>query len=152
VGDVTLGDHASIWYNAVLRADINRIVVGHHTNVQDNSVLHLSDELPCQLGNYVTVGHNAILHGCTIEDEALIGMGATVLDGARVGTQSLVGAGALVPQGAKVPAGSLVLGSPARVVRVLTPDERAAFKQIAEKYVAIAQFCLKRGINVSMGT
>src|SRR5438093_8444545 len=81
LGDVTLGDHASVWYNAVLRGDINRIQVGHHSNIQDNSVVHLADELPCIIGNWVTVGHSAIVHACTIGDECLIGMGATVLDG-----------------------------------------------------------------------
>src|SRR6185436_15182231 len=85
VGDVTIGDHSSVWYNAVLRGDINRIQVGHHSNIQDNAVLHLADELPCLVGNWVTVGHSAIVHACTIGDECLIGMGATVLDGAEVG-------------------------------------------------------------------
>src|SRR5512138_2859758 len=90
IGDVTLGDHTSVWYNAVLRGDINRIVVGHHTNIQDTAVLHLADELPCVLGNYVTVGHGAIVHACTVQDFSLIGMRATVLDGAVIGEQSLV--------------------------------------------------------------
>src|SRR5215468_2110952 len=96
LGDVTIGDHSSIWYNAVARGDINRIVIGHHTNIQDNSVLHLADDLPCLVGNYVTVGHGAILHACTVGDEVLVGMGATLLDGAIVGEQSLIGARALV--------------------------------------------------------
>src|SRR6266446_9811448 len=81
VGDVSLGDYSSVWYNAVLRGDINRIVVGHHTNIQDNSVLHLAENYPCVVGNYVTIGHSAIVHACTIEDEVLVGMGATILDG-----------------------------------------------------------------------
>src|SRR6266705_3293985 len=96
LGDVHLGDYASVWYHAVLRGDINRIVVGHHTNIQDNSVLHLADDFSCVLGSYVTVGHAAILHACTIGDEVLVGMGSTVLDGAVVGEQSLIGANALV--------------------------------------------------------
>src|SRR5689334_895810 len=95
LGDVTLGDASSVWYNAVLRGDINRIVVGHHSNIQDNSVLHLADDLPCLVGNYVTVGHSAILHACTIGNEVLVGMGSTILDGAMVGDQSLIGAKAL---------------------------------------------------------
>src|SRR6266567_6003570 len=94
-GDVTIGDFSSVWYNAVLRGDINRIVVGHHTNIQDNAVLHLADEYPCILGNYVTVGHSAVVHACTVGDECLIGMGAVILDGAEIGEQSLIGAKAL---------------------------------------------------------
>src|SRR5829696_6713430 len=96
VGDVTLGDHSSVWYGAVLRGDINRIVVGHHSNIQDNAVLHLADEHPCLVGNWVTVGHSANVHACTVEDGCLIGIGATVLDGAVIGAESLVGAHALV--------------------------------------------------------
>jgi len=147
-GDVTLGDAASVWHNAVLRADINRIVVGHHTNIQDNAVLHLADELPCLLGNYVTVGHSAIIHACTVGDECLIGMGAVILDEAELGPQCLVGAGALVTQRTKIPAGSLVLGAPAKVVRALTPEERPALKHSAEKYAAIAAYCLAHKINI----
>src|SRR5258706_6218634 len=109
LGDVTLGDHSSIWYNAVVRGDINRIVVGHHTNIQDNAVLHLADDFPCIVGNYVTVGHSAIVHACKVGDEVLVGMGAVILDGAVIGKQSLIGAKALVKQGIKIPPGSLVL-------------------------------------------
>lgn len=148
VGDVRLGACSSVWYGAVLRGDINRIVVGHHSNVQDNAVLHLADDFPCVLGNYVTVGHSAIVHACKIGDEVLIGMGATVLDGAVVGRQSLIGANALVTQGMRIPPGSLVLGAPAKVVRKLTPQERAGLKGWAEKYVANGAYCLKHGINV----
>jgi carbonic anhydrase/acetyltransferase-like protein (isoleucine patch superfamily) len=135
VGDVTLGDYSSVWYNTVLRGDINRIVVGHHSNIQDNSVLHLADDFPCIVGNWVTVGHSAIVHACTVGDEVLVGMGAVILDGAEIGEQSLIGAKALVTQGAKIPPGSLVLGSPAKVVRTLTPNERAGLKWWAQKYV-----------------
>ena len=148
VGDVSLGDHSSVWYGAVLRGDINRIVVGHHTNIQDNAILHLADEFPCVLGNYVTVGHSAIVHACRIGDEVLVGMGAIVLDGAVVGRQSLIGAKALVTQGMRIPPGSLVLGAPAKVVRKLTPKERAGLKWWAQKYVDNGAYCLKHGINV----
>ena len=148
LGDVTLGDFSSVWYNAVLRGDINRIVVGHHTNIQDNAVLHLADDFACVVGNWVTVGHSAIVHACTVGDECLIGMGATILDGAEIGAQSIVGANALVTQHAKIPAGSLVLGSPAKVVRALTEQERSGLKYWAEKYVHNAAYCLKHGINV----
>jgi gamma-carbonic anhydrase len=148
LGDVTLGDFSSVWYGAVLRGDINRIVVGHHSNVQDNSVLHLADDFPCVLGNWVTVGHSAVVHACTVGDECLVGMGAVILDGAEIGAQSIIGARALVTQGTKIPPGSMVLGSPAKVVRPLTDKERAGLKWWAEKYVTNGAYCLKHGINV----
>ncbi len=148
VGDVKLGDYSSVWYNAVLRGDINRIVVGHHTNIQDNAVLHLADEFPCLLGNYVTVGHSAIVHACKVGDEVLIGMGAVILDGAVIGKQSLIGANALVKQGMKIAPGSLVLGAPAKVVRRLTPKERAGLKYWATKYVANGAYCLKHDLHI----
>jgi gamma-carbonic anhydrase len=148
VGDVTLGDGASVWYNAVLRGDINRIVVGDHSNVQDNAVLHLADEFPCLLGSYVTVGHSAIVHACTVGDECLIGMGAVILDGAELGAQCLVGAKALVTQHSKIPEGSLVLGAPAKVVRALSLAERADLKHWATKYVANAAYCRAHKINM----
>ena len=148
IGDVTLGAHSSVWYGAVLRGDINRIVVGHHSNIQDNSVLHIADEYPCLVGNWVTVGHSAIVHACKVGDEVLVGMGAVILDGAVVGRQSIIGARALVTQGMKIPPGSLVLGSPAKVVRKLTPKERAGLKWWAKKYVTNTAYCLKHGINV----
>lgn len=148
IGDVTIGDHSSVWYNAVLRGDINRIEVGHHTNIQDNAVVHLADEFPCLIGNFVTVGHGAIVHACQVGDECLIGMGAVVLDGAEIGRQSLVGAKALVTQGMRIPEGSLVLGSPARVVKALTRDERSGLKAWAEKYVENAAYCLKHGLPI----
>ena len=149
LGDVRLGAHASVWYNAVLRGDINRIVVGHHTNIQDNAVLHLADRFPCILGNYVTVGHSAIVHACKVEDEVLVGMGSVILDGAVIGKQSLIGARALVPEGMKVPPGSLVLGTPGRVVRKLTAAERKKLRGWAQKYCDIAEYCLGHAINVA---
>ncbi len=142
IGDVTLGAHSSVWYGAVLRGDINRIVVGHHSNIQDNAVLHLADAFPCILGHWVTVGHGAIVHAC---------MGAGILDGAVIGRQSLIGAKALVTPGTKIPPGSLVLGAPAKVVRKLSPAERAGLKWWAEKYVANAAYCLQHKINVQSG-
>ncbi len=148
LGDVTLGDHSSVWYGAVLRGDINRIVVGHHSNVQDNAVLHLADEYPCLVGNWVTIGHSANVHACTIGDECLVGIGATVLDGAVIGEQSLIGANALVTPRTQIPPGSLVVGAPAVVKRALTPEERAGLKHWAEKYVVNGAYCLKHGINV----
>lgn len=148
VGDVTLGDHSSVWYGAVLRGDINRIVVGHHSNVQDNAVLHLADDFPCLVGNWVTIGHSANVHACTIEDECLIGMGATVLDGAVVGAQSLIGANALVTPGTVIPPGSLVVGAPAKVKRALTAEERAGLRHWAGKYVVNGAYCLRHGLHV----
>jgi carbonic anhydrase/acetyltransferase-like protein (isoleucine patch superfamily) len=151
IGDVTLGAHSSVWYGAVLRGDINRIVVGHHTNIQDNAVLHLADDFACILGNWVTVGHGAIVHACTVGDEVLVGMGAVILDGAVIGRQSLIGARALVTQGTKIPPGSLVLGVPAKVVRPLSKAERAGLKWWAQKYVDNTAYCLKHKINVQDG-
>jgi gamma-carbonic anhydrase len=149
LGDVTIGDHSSVWYNAVVRGDINRIVIGHHTNIQDNAVLHLADEYPCVLGDWVTVGHSAIVHACTVGNECLIGMGAVVLDGAVIGNQCLIGAKALVPPGMSIPDGSMVLGAPAKLVRTLNDGERANLRYWAEKYVHNAAYCLKHGINVA---
>lgn len=149
LGDVTIGAHSSVWYGAVLRGDINRIVVGHHSNIQDNAVLHLADEFGCIIGNWTTVGHGAIVHACKVGDEVLVGIGAVILDGAVIGRQTIIGAKALVTQGMKIPPGSLVLGSPAKIVRKLTPKERAGLKWWAEKYVDNAVYCLKHGINVS---
>jgi carbonic anhydrase/acetyltransferase-like protein (isoleucine patch superfamily) len=148
IGDVTLGAHSSVWYGAVLRGDINRIVVGHHSNVQDNAVLHLADDLACVLGNWVTVGHSAVVHACKVGDECLVGMGAVILDGAVIGKQSIIGAKALVTQGTKIPPGSLVLGAPAKVVRKLSKEERAGLKWWAQKYVDNGAYCLKHGISV----
>jgi gamma-carbonic anhydrase len=149
LGDVTLGDYSSVWYNAVLRGDINRIVVGHHSNVQDNAVLHLADDFPCILGNFVTIGHSAVVHACTVGDEVLVGMGAVILDGAVIGKQSIIGAKALVTQGTKIPPGSLVLGAPAKVVRMLSREERAGLRHWAQKYVENSAYCLKNAVRLS---
>jgi carbonic anhydrase/acetyltransferase-like protein (isoleucine patch superfamily) len=144
IGRVTLGEESSVWHHATLRGDINQIVIGPRSNVQDNVVIHLSDDHGCHLGELVTVGHSAILHACTIEDEVLVGMGAIVLDGAVIGARSIIGAGALVTGGTIVPPGSLVLGSPAKVVRTLSPDEQAKVKSWAEKYVLQSRKYLAR--------
>jgi carbonic anhydrase/acetyltransferase-like protein (isoleucine patch superfamily) len=148
VGDVTIGAHSSVWYNAVVRGDINRIVIGHHTNVQDLAVVHLADDFACHLGNWVTVGHSAVVHACTIGDDTLIGMGAVILDGAVVGKQCLIGAKALITPGTKIPDGSMVLGAPAKVVRPLSDSERAGLRFWAEKYVHNAADCLRHRINL----
>lgn len=148
LGDVTIGDQSSVWYNAVLRGDINRIVVGRGSNIQDNTVIHLADDFGCLIGDHVTIGHSAIVHACTVGNECLIGMGATILDGAVIGDQCVIGANALVTQGTEVPPGSMVLGSPARVVRQLTAEQRSSLKYWADKYIANALYCLKNRINV----
>lgn len=124
----------------MLRGDINHIVVGRHTNVQDNAVVHVDTLRACRIGDRVTIGHGAIVHACRVEDEVLIGMGAIILDGAVIGRQCLIGAGALVPGGTRIPPGSLVWGSPARVVRALTPAERRAMKIRAREYVCLASW------------
>ncbi len=147
LGDVTLGDYANVWFNAVLRGDINRIAVGHHSNIQDNCVLHLADDHACIVGNYVTVGHSAIVHACTVGNEVLVGMGSRVLDGASIGDQSILGAGTLVTQGTHIPPGSLVLGIPGKVVRKLSPQERASIKAMAEKYVGLASYYRQQRIG-----
>jgi carbonic anhydrase/acetyltransferase-like protein (isoleucine patch superfamily) len=139
VGDVALGPDSSVFFGAVLRGDINEIRVGEGTNIQDNAVVHLADELGAHIGAWCTIGHGAIIHACTIGDGCLIGMGATVLDGAVIGENSLVGANSLVPQHFQCPAGSLVFGSPARVIRTLTAQEQGALKVQAEKYVGVAR-------------
>ncbi len=139
VGDVELGPRTSVFYGAVLRGDINSIRVGEGTNIQDNVVVHLADDLGVTIGAWCTIGHGAIVHACTIGDECLIGMGATVLDGAVIGARSLVGANALVPQRFKCPPGSLVYGSPARIIRPLTPTEQKGLREQAEKYVGVAR-------------
>ncbi|GLW73947.1 gamma carbonic anhydrase family protein [Kitasatospora phosalacinea] len=138
VGAVTVAAGASIWYGAVLRGDAERIVVGALTNVQDNCTVHADPSFPAVLGERVSVGHNAVLHGCTVEDDVLIGMSATVLNGARIGAGSLVAAGAVVPQGMQVPPGSLVAGVPAKVKRELTAEERDGIRANGEGYRLLA--------------
>jgi len=147
LGAIDLGAESSIWFGAVLRGDINRIIIGSQSNVQDGSVLHVSDDFACVLGQRVTVGHRAVVHACTVEDEVLVGMGAIILDGARIGARSIVAAGALVPKNMQVPPGSLVMGSPAKVVRPLTGEEQAANQKLALKYVELSR--QYRGFEVS---
>jgi len=138
IGDVVLGEEASVWYNAVLRGDINAIRVGRRTNIQDGCVLHVTARLPVEIGEEVTVGHMAMVHGCRIGRGSLIGMNAVVLDNAEVGEGSLVAAGAVVKENFVVPAGTLAAGVPAKVVRELTAEERKAILQSAANYVAYA--------------
>lgn len=139
VGDVRLGKDSSVFYGAVLRGDIETITVGESSNVQDGCIVHLADDLGAHIGAWCTIGHAAIIHACTIGDECLVGMQAVVLDGAEIGDQCLIGAGSLVTQRTKIPPRSLVLGSPAKVVRPLKENELASLRESAAKYVAVAR-------------
>ena len=139
VGDVTVGPQASVWYTTVVRGDGDAIRIGARTNVQDGCVLHTDPGLVLDVGADVSVGHRAVLHGCVIEDEVLVGMGAIVMNGARIGTGSLVAAGALVTEGTQVPPRSLVVGSPAKVRRALSDDEVVMVRYNAEHYVGLAE-------------
>jgi carbonic anhydrase/acetyltransferase-like protein (isoleucine patch superfamily) len=138
VGAVTLGPESSVWYGTVLRADHDRITIGAGSNVQDGCVMHADPGLPVTVGDRVTVGHRAVLHGCTVEDDSLIGMGAMVLNGARIGAGSLVAAGSVVLEGTEVPPGSLVAGLPGKVRRPLSAEEREGLTRNAEEYVELA--------------
>jgi gamma-carbonic anhydrase len=139
LGDVTLGPKSSVWYGCILRGDINSIVIGEGTNVQDGTVVHLADDYGVRVGNFTTIGHAAIIHACDIGDECLIGMGATVLDGAKIGDRCIIGANALVTQRFVAPPGSMILGAPAKVVRPLTEAEQTGLRHWAEKYVEVAK-------------
>ena len=134
VGAVTVGPGSSVWYGAVLRGDGDRIVVGARTNIQDGCVLHADPGVPLTLGDGISVGHRAVLHGCTVGDDTLVGMGAVVLNGARIGTSCLIAAGALVLEGVEIPPRSLVAGAPAKVRRPLTDDEVARLRANADTY------------------
>ncbi len=144
IGKVEIKENASVWHHATLRGDLNEIVIGANSNIQDNCVVHLSDDLGTYVGEYVTVGHSAILHACTLEDGVLVGMGACVMDGAVIGARSIIGAKALVTQGMIVPPDSLVLGSPARVIRTLSAEEQVSGRLLAEKYVKNGQLYRER--------
>lgn len=139
IGDVVVGEFVSIWPNATVRGDIGPIRIGDETNVQDNCVLHIDEGLPLTLGNRVTVGHLAMLHGCTIEDDCLIGIGAVILNGAHIGTGSVIAAGAVVAEGMKVPPGSLVMGVPGKIRRAVTAEEQERFRDGVRHYVEKAQ-------------
>jgi gamma-carbonic anhydrase len=138
IGDVIIGERSSVWPNAVIRGDVNHIRIGDETSIQDNTVLHVDHQIyPCLVGNRVTVGHSVVLHVCEVADEALIGIGAIVLNGAKIGARAVVAAGALVPEGMEVPADMLVMGAPARVRREVTAEEQARFRKNCQNYVKI---------------
>ncbi|MFZ7321032.1 gamma carbonic anhydrase family protein [Comamonas jiangduensis] len=135
MGEVHLGADASVWFGTVVRGDTSSITIGEGTNVQDASVLHADLGMPLVIGRHVTVGHQVMLHGCTIGDESLIGIGAIVLNGAKIGKNCLVGAGALVTEGKEFPDGSMIIGSPARVVKQLTAEQMQGLRQSAQHYI-----------------
>jgi carbonic anhydrase/acetyltransferase-like protein (isoleucine patch superfamily) len=139
IGDVQLAPGSSVWFGATLRGDTEPIVVGEGSNIQDGSVLHTDKNLPLTIGRHVTVGHQVMLHGCTIGDESLIGIGAIVLNGAKIGKNCLVGAGALVTEGKEFPDGSMIIGSPAKAMRQLTPEQIEGLRRSALHYMENAE-------------
>lgn len=140
IGQVTIGKHCSFWFNTTVRGDMNTIVIGDSTNVQDNSAIHVTNETaPVVIGSHVTVGHHCLIHGCTIEDFVLVGMGSIIMDQARLETKSILGAGSLVTEKTIIPSGTLALGRPAKPVRDLTDEELAIFEHHAAYYVKTAQ-------------
>lgn len=143
-GDVTLGKNVSVWPGSSLRGDIAPISIGANSNIQDGSVVHVADHLPTIVGEWVTIGHQAIVHACRIGNEVLIGMGAIILDGATIGDQCIIGANATVTMHMEIPAGSLVLGSPARIKKSLSAEERAGIRVWAERYVTLSRAYLAR--------
>jgi gamma-carbonic anhydrase len=139
IGDVVVGERSSIWPNVTARGDVNAIRIGIESNIQDNSVLHCDAGFPLLIGDRVTAGHQVMLHGCTIEDECLIGIAAVVLNGAKIGKGSVIAAGAVVPEGAEIPPLSMVMGVPAKVKRSVTEEERERFRQNTQRYVEAAR-------------
>ncbi|HEY3380487.1 MAG TPA: gamma carbonic anhydrase family protein [Vicinamibacterales bacterium] len=145
IGDVEMGEDASAWMNVVIRGDVNWIRIGRRSNIQDGSIVHvMRDTHPTRVGDDVTVGHGVILHGCTVHDRCLIGMGAILLNGVEVGEESIVAAGTLLPEGTKVPPRSLVVGSPGKVRRPLIPDDVASIAGYAERYVRYAREYMRK--------
>lgn len=139
IGGCTIEEACSIWFNAVIRADVNEIKIGRNTNIQDGCVLHCDHDYGVSIGSNVTIGHNAIIHGCKIGNNCLIGMGATILDGAVIGDNCIIGANSLITSGKQIPAGSLALGSPAKVARELTLEEIESIRQSVAGYVTLSK-------------
>jgi carbonic anhydrase/acetyltransferase-like protein (isoleucine patch superfamily) len=145
IGDITFGDQVGIWFGAVIRADRDRITIGNRSNIQDNCVVHTSKGFPVTIGNDVSVGHGAILHGCTIHDRVLIGMGAVVLNGAKVGDGSIIGAGAVITEGKEIPPKSVVVGVPGRIVKQTDADQQQHILNNAVSYVELAREYIHHG-------
>ena len=139
VGDVTFGTHCTVWYNAVVRGDVNRIRIGNYSNIQDGAVIHCTyQKTETHIGNYVSIAHNAIVHGCTIEDYVLVGMGAIIMDGALIETGSIIAAGAVVTQNTRVPAGSIFAGNPAKLLKPVSPEAAEVFMRTVMNYLEYA--------------
>jgi carbonic anhydrase/acetyltransferase-like protein (isoleucine patch superfamily) len=136
VGNVTIGAHASVWFNAVVRAELDHVTIGERANVQDGAVIHVDEGFPVKLGKNVTVGHRAVVHGATVDENCIVGIGAILLNGCHIGANSIVGAGALVPEGKSFPPNSLLIGVPARVAREITPEQALRITEGADHYVA----------------
>jgi len=152
IGDVVIGEDSSVWFHAVVRGDVHYIRIGNRTNIQDLSLLHVThDTHPLVIGNNVTVGHHVVLHGCTVQDRVLIGMGAIIMDGAVIGEDCVIGAGALVTERTIVPPKSLILGSPAKVKRLVTDEELAWIRESAQNYVRYARQYLEEPSKVKPG-
>jgi len=143
IGDVCLKENSSVWFSAVIRGDIERITVGHGSNVQDGTVMHTDPDNPCTLGDYVTVGHMAMLHGCQVGDSSLIGIGATLMNGSRIGKNCIVGAHTLITEGKQFPDGVLIMGTPGKIVRELNADDFARIRANADRYVTRARQYLR---------
>jgi carbonic anhydrase/acetyltransferase-like protein (isoleucine patch superfamily) len=143
IGDVTLGEDASVFFQCVLRADINAIRIGARSNIQDHTTIHLASDIPTIVGDDVSVGHRCILHACMVKDRVLVGMGSILMDNAVIGEDSIIGAGSLVPKGKVFPPGSLIVGSPARLVRSLTEEEKTSIVKLARKYLGVKGEYLK---------
>ncbi len=144
-GDVTIGNHVGIWFGAVVRADKDRIIIGDRSNIQDNCVVHTSKGFPVTIGNDVSVGHGAILHGCTIDNNVLVGMGAIILNGAKIGNGSIIGAGTVVTEGKDIPPNSVVIGVPGKIVRQTDPDQQQHILNNAASYVELAREYFNHG-------
>lgn len=143
IGDVTIEENANIWFGTRLRGDMNKIVVGKNTNIQENTVVHVDKNCPCLIGKYVTIGHGAIIHGCEICDNVLVGMGSIILNNAKIGKNTIIGAGSLITQGKVFPEGVLILGNPAKVVRELSEAEIESIKNSANNYVNLSKKYIK---------
>lgn len=139
VGNVTIEAHASVWFNAVVRAELAHVTIGERSNVQDGAVIHVDEGFPVTLGRNVTVGHRAVVHGATVDENCIVGIGAILLNGCHIGANSIVGAGALVPEGKSFPPNSLLIGAPARVARTITPEQAARITEGADHYVMFGE-------------
>lgn len=139
IGNVVIKENANIWFGTRIRGDMNSIIIGENTNIQENSVIHVDSHCGTYIGNNVTIGHGAIIHGCTINDNVLVGMGSIILNEAIIGKNTIIGAGSLIPQGKEIPEGVLCLGSPAKVIRKLTEEEINKIQESADNYVSISK-------------